>query len=152
MWPTTGRVVGRPKVTWREPTTKRNQPPRQTILYVPLPGFWLPGSGLWCRCVLQSVANCFRCRVTLETVADCSQTVAICCNTRKSVDSVSRCVCAIPFLNEGAIRQHRWTRIHRRAAEKQVRTWSTCAPSFRCNLPRARDRLPGLGERLKLGW
>jgi hypothetical protein len=65
---------------------------------------------------------------------------------------VSRCVCAIPFLNEGAIRQHRWTRIHRRAAEKQGRTWSTCAPSFRSNLPQVRDRLPRFGEKLKPGW
>ena len=72
--------------------------------YVPLPGFWLSGSGLRCRWLLQSVANCFRRGLTAETVADCSQTVAIGCKTRKSADSVSRWVRAIPFLDEGANR------------------------------------------------
>ena len=51
-----------------------------------------------CWWVLQSVANCFRRPPTTETVADCSQTVAIGCKPRKSADAVSRVVCAIPFL------------------------------------------------------
>jgi excisionase family DNA binding protein len=38
--------------------------------------------------MLQSVANCFKRGLTAEPVADRSQTVAIGCNTRKSVDSV----------------------------------------------------------------
>src|ERR1700683_5129693 len=48
------------------------------------------------------------------------QTVAICCKTRKSADSASRCVPPIALVDEGANR-YRWTRIHRCVAEKQVR-------------------------------
>jgi hypothetical protein len=40
--------------------------------------------------MLQSVADCFRCGLTAEIVADGSQTVAIGCKTRKSADLVSR--------------------------------------------------------------
>jgi hypothetical protein len=89
--------------------------------YVPLPGLWLSVGRLRCRGLLQYVANCCRCLLTAETVADRSQTVAIGCKTRKSAYSASRWVCAIPFIDEGANR-YRWTRIHRRAAEKQART------------------------------
>jgi hypothetical protein len=37
------RVVGRPHVTWRESTTNKSQPTRQTFLYVPLRSFGCPG-------------------------------------------------------------------------------------------------------------
>src|SRR5471030_648680 len=115
------RSASRPNHNWSNKKTAKT-PNNASQPYVPLPGVWLPGSHLPCRWVLQSVANCFRRPPTIETVADCSQTVAIGCKPRKSADSVSRRVCAIPFLDEGAIRQNRWTRIHSRAAEKQGRT------------------------------
>src|SRR5260370_15755508 len=109
-WQTTATDRQTPKVASHQQNTRRNQPPRQTILYVPLPGFWLSGSRLCCRWVLQAVANRFRRPPTSETVAGCSQTVAIGCRMRKSDDSVSRHVRAITFLEEVAILHHRVTR------------------------------------------
>src|SRR5450755_1324245 len=67
--------------------------------YVPLPGLWLFGGRLCCRWLLQAVADCCRCALTAEPVADGSQTVASCCKMRKSPDSVSREACAIPLLD-----------------------------------------------------
>src|SRR5580658_3182871 len=79
------------------------------------------------------------------------QSVAICYKTRKSADSASRCVPPIALVDEGANR-YRWTRIHRCVAEKQVRTWSTCAPSFlSCPAP-TRGWSPRLGTKLRGGW
>jgi hypothetical protein len=140
----------------RTTTTRTKRPQKNQTThpnpYVPLPGVWLSGGRLCCQWSLQSVARCFRRTLSAETVADYSQTVAIGCRMRKSAASVSRGARAIPFLNEGAIGQNRWIRMHRRAAEKQTRTWSTCAPSFPSNRPRVPDRLPRRGEKLKLGW
>ena len=118
--------------------------------YVPLPGLWLSVGRLRCRWLLQSVANGFSRGLAADTVADRSQTVATCCKTRKTADSVSRRLGPVPFLDEGAI-GYRWTRI-RRTAEKQVRTWSTCAPSFLSCPPRTRGRSPRLGTKSRRGW
>src|ERR1700737_3019660 len=56
-WQTIGRDRRTPKVARREPTTKRNQPPRQTILYVPLPMFWTQNRALEALCRPPSVEN-----------------------------------------------------------------------------------------------
>ena len=53
-----------------------------------------------CCNLFQTVADA---SLTAEIVADGSQTVAIGCKTRKFANSVSRCLCAIPFIDEGAI-------------------------------------------------
>jgi hypothetical protein len=50
------------------------------------------------------------------------QSVAICYKTQECVNLMSQHGRAIPFLYEGAIRQHRWTRTHRPAAKEQVQT------------------------------
>jgi hypothetical protein len=55
--------------------------------YVPLPGFGRSGGGLCRQRMLQSVAICFRRGLAAETVADGSQTVAICCKARRSAVS-----------------------------------------------------------------
>src|ERR1039458_478905 len=121
------RNAYRPNLSYINEKSER-KPNDASHPYVPLPGLWLSGRCLGYRGLLQSVANCFRRGLTPDTVADGSQTVAMCCKPRKSADSVSRYAGPISFLDEGANR-YRWSRI-RRAAEKQVRTWSTCAPSF----------------------
>ena len=81
---------------------KQKQPPRQTILDVPLPGFGLPGSRLRCAVccnLLQTVADASQQPKPLQTVHKLLQSG---CKTRKSANSASRSVCAIPFLSEGA--------------------------------------------------
>jgi len=55
-----------------------------SLPYVPLPGFRRSGGGLRSRWLLQSVANCFSRGFTVETVADGSQTVAICFKPQRS--------------------------------------------------------------------
>src|ERR1700722_6366139 len=72
-----------PKVPSREPTTKPNQPSRQTILYVPLPGFWLSGR------VFAGVG-----------VAICCTLFTNCCKPSKSCDSASRLVLPISTCDE----------------------------------------------------
>lgn len=64
-----------PKVSWRDPTTKRNQPPRQTILYVPLPVFLAsePVAGrairaAGCRKTSKIVGASLNCRRVLNDV------------------------------------------------------------------------------------
>src|ERR1035438_1034288 len=75
-----------------------------------------------CCKLLQSVAGARR---QPNTVANCFrrlQSVAICYKTQECVNLMSQHGRAITFLYEGAIRQHRWTRTHRRAAKEQVQT------------------------------
>jgi len=50
-------------------------------------------------CIL--FTNCCRLIWRVKPVADCSQTVAICCNSSKSLDSVSRRGYGIPVADEG---------------------------------------------------
>src|ERR1700679_2709486 len=91
----------RPQVPDGASTTRPKQPTRQTILYVPLPGFWLSGRGLYCRWLLQSVAICCRFRLAAKTVADCYkrfQSVAI---RENLADWASRCVPPIALVDEG---------------------------------------------------
>jgi DNA-binding beta-propeller fold protein YncE len=52
--------------------------------------------------------------------------------------------------NEGANR-YRWTRIHRRAAGRQVRASSICARSYLSYPPSPRGRSPRLGAKLRWG-
>jgi hypothetical protein len=78
-WPTNGGHRRTPKVAWHEPTTKRNQPSRQTILYVPLPGFgWLAAvvAARECCNLLQTVSNDRRDSKLLQTVHKLLQSVA----------------------------------------------------------------------------
>ena len=119
--------------------------------YVPLPGFWLSGRGLCSRWLLQSVAICYRRGLTAKNVADCYKRLQSVAIRENLADWASRCVPPIALVDEGANR-NRWTRIHRPVAEKQVRTWSTCAPSFPpCPAP-TRGWSSRLGTKLRGGW
>jgi len=103
-----------------------------------------------CCDLLQTVAICCRPSLTAEIVAKCSQPVAIWCKIQKSANSASRWALPISLVDEGANR-YRWTRIHRRTAEKQDRSWSTCAPSFLSYPPPTRGRSPRPGTKLRPG-
>lgn len=102
--------------------------------------------------VLQSVADCFKCRLIAQAVADRHKLLQLVATIRNLPISASRHVRAVPILDEGANRLHRWTRIHNRAEKHQDWTWSTCAPSFPSSPPQAWEKLSRLGEQLTLDW
>src|ERR1700683_2229012 len=100
------RNASRTNCNWINKKTPQ-KPNNASHPYVPLPGFWLSGRGLYCRWLLQSVANCCRFRLAAKTVADCYkrlQSVAIRENLR---DWASRCVPPIVLVDEGASR-YQW--------------------------------------------
>lgn len=90
-------------------------------------------------CIL--LTNCCRLGVATKTVADRSQTVAICCNSSKSLDSVSRRGYGIPVEDEGINAAIICLELPCRAEERASEWLRSPAASVGSSLPYAPDRL-----------
>jgi hypothetical protein len=63
--------------------------------------FWLLGSRLEGRPLLQTVANCFRRRLNAKIVANCYKLLQSVARRKKNENLMSRCASAIPLQDEG---------------------------------------------------